>query len=379
MIEVKKEGILLNKTTLGFENEGVLNPAVISGEDSIHLFYRAVSKGNYSSIGYCKLKSPMIVEERLETPVLFPQNDYESHGVEDPRIVKIEDLYYLTYTAYDGINALGALAVSKDLKHWDKMGIIVPQMTYDEFSHLAGSKAPLNEKYLRYNKLGGISENQVKKVLIWDKNVIFFPRKINDKLHFLHRVRPDIQVVAINDLQELSIEFWQHYFLHLDDAIVLCPKYDHEVSYIGGGCPPVETAQGWLLIYHGVHDTVKGYVYSACAALLDLQDPQKEIARLPFALFTPEYEWELKGEVNNVCFPTGTVLTGDRLYIYYGAADEQIACASVSLSALLKEIMLNKDQTTACTSTESVLSCEEPAGRTDLITMPAVITSDNGK
>ncbi|HEY6062578.1 MAG TPA: hypothetical protein VIV35_03155, partial [Chitinophagaceae bacterium] len=139
MIEVKKEGILLQKTTLGFENEGVLNPAVISGEGCIHLFYRAVSKGNYSSIGYCKLKSPMLVEERHETPVLFPQNDYESHGVEDPRIVKIGDLYYLTYTAYDGVNALGALAVSKDLKQWDKMGIIVPQMTYDEFSRLAGS------------------------------------------------------------------------------------------------------------------------------------------------------------------------------------------------------------------------------------------------
>ncbi len=379
MIEVKKEGVLLNKTTLGFENEGVLNPAVISGEDCIHLFYRAVSKGNYSSIGYCKLKSPVIVEERLETPVLFPQNDYESHGVEDPRIVKIEDLYYLTYTAYDGINALGALAISKDLIHWDKMGIIVPQMTYDEFSRLAGSKSPLNEKYLRYNKLGGISENQVKKVLIWDKNVIFFPRKINGKLYFLHRVRPDIQVVAINNLEELNTEFWQHYFLQLDNSIALCPKYDHEVSYIGGGCPPIETEHGWLLIYHGVHDTVKGYVYSACAALLDLQDPQKEIARLPYALFTPEYEWELKGEVNNVCFPTGAVLTGDRLYIYYGAADEQIACASVSLSALLKEIMLNKDKTTPCSSTESVLSCEEPAGKPDFISIPAVANSVNGK
>ena len=379
MIEVKKEGILIQKTTLGFENEGVLNPAVISGEDCIHLFYRAVSKGNYSSIGYCKLKSPLLVQERNETPVLFPQNDYESHGVEDPRIVKIEDLYYLTYTAYDGVNALGALAVSKDMLHWDKMGIIVPQMTYDEFSHLAGSKAALNEKYLRYNKLGGISENQVKKVLIWDKNVIFFPRKINNKLCFLHRVRPDIQIVAINNLQELSIEFWQHYFLHLDNSIVLCPKYDHEVSYIGGGCPPIETEQGWLLIYHGVHDTVKGYVYSACAALLDLQDPQKEIARLPYPLFTPEYEWELKGEVNNVCFPTGTALTGDTLYIYYGAADEQIACASVSLSALLKELLLNKNQTTPCSSMDSVVSVEEPAGRPDFIKIPAVENSDNGR
>jgi predicted GH43/DUF377 family glycosyl hydrolase len=80
-------------------------------------------------------------------------------------------------------------------------------------------------------------------------------------------------------------------------------------------------------------------VYSACAALLKLDDPSIEIARLPYALFSPEHDWELKGIVNNVVFPTGTALFGDMLYIYYGAADEQIACASLSLSALVKELL----------------------------------------
>ncbi len=342
MIEVKKEGILLNKTTLGFENEGVLNPAVISDGESIHLFYRAVSKGNYSSIGYCKLKEHFTIEERFDTPVLFPQFDYESHGVEDPRIVKIDNLYYLTYTAYDGVNALGCLATSKDLKHWDKLGIIVPQITYDKFCHLAGCKDAIHEKYIRYNEHEQIHEKEGKQVLLWDKNVIFFPRRINGKLYFLHRIRPEIQIVSVNDLKELTTDFWQNYFLHFNEHIVLSSKHQHEVSYIGGGCPPIETEYGWLLIYHGVHDTVKGYVYSACVALLDLQNPQKEIARLPYPLFKPEHEWELKGEVNNVCFPTGTFLSNDTLYIYYGAADEQIACASVSISALLKELLINK-------------------------------------
>lgn len=341
MIEVNKQGILLKKTTLGFENEGVLNPAAISEGDCIHLFYRAVSKGNYSSIGYCKLKEPLVIEERFDSPVLFPQFDYESHGVEDPRIVKIEGLYYLTYTAYDGVNAMGALALSKNLLHWDKQGIIVPQITYYEFSRLAGSKGVINEKYLRYNEHEQIHEKEGKKIFVWDKNVIFFPRRINGKLHFLHRIRPDIQVVSFINLLELTTEFWQNYFLHLDQNIVLSPKHKHEVSYIGGGCPPIETQHGWLLIYHGVHDTIKGYVYSACAALLDLENPQKEIARLPYPLFKPELEWELKGEVNNVCFPTGTILIEDTLYIYYGAADEQIAVASLSLSALLNELLLN--------------------------------------
>ncbi len=341
MIEVKKEGILLHKSLLSFENEGVLNPAAIKQGKAIHLFYRAVRKGNHSSIAYCKLNSPLNVKERNKKPILFPEFTYESQGVEDPRIVKIGGLYYLTYTAYDGINAMGALAVSKDLKHFDKLGLIVPQITYDEFRLLVKSNGQLDQKYHRYNEHEQVRKKGGKKILLWDKNVIFFPRRINGKLYFLHRIRPDIQITAVKNVSELTPEFWKTYFLNFKEHIVLSPKYKHEVSYIGGGCPPIETKYGWLLIYHGVHDTLKGFVYSACAALLDLKNPQNEIARLPYPLFRPEHEWELNGEVNNVCFPTGAVLLKDTLYIYYGAADERIACASLSMSGLLKELMRN--------------------------------------
>lgn len=341
MVEVRKEGVLLKKTTLDFEAEGVLNPAVIANGNGIHVFYRAVSPGNYSTIGYCKLKGPLEVEERLDVPLISREFGYESHGIEDPRIVKIDDLYYLTYTAYDGVNAMGALAVSKDLKHFDKLGLIVPKMDFDKFQELTSFHGAINEKYFRYNIHGGIHKEEGKEVFVWDKNLIFFPRRINGKLFFLHRVRPDIQIAAVNDLQDLTKEFWEEYFLNLHENILITPKYEHEVSYLGGGCPPIETEHGWLMIYHGVHDTIQGYVYSACAALLDLENPRKEIARLPYPLFKPEFEWELVGEVNNVCFPTGAVLSGDRLYIYYGAADEQIACASLSISALITELTQN--------------------------------------
>lgn len=339
MIEVKKEGIILTKTNLEFENEGVLNPAVIREGDCVHLFYRAVRTGNYSSIGYCKLDGALTVIERFDRPVIIPEFEYESHGVEDPRIVKIDDLYYLTYTAYDGINAQGALAISKDLLHFEKQGIIVPGITYAEFVFRAESANKVNEKYYQNQKFYFRGKNPEKKQLLWDKNVIFFPRKINGKLVFLHRIRPGIQIVSVYDLKELTKEFWNNYFLNLQEFIVMDPFHEHESNYIGGGCPPIETAQGWLFIYHGVTETHKGLVYSACAALLDLNDPSKEIARLPHALFSPEYEWELIGEVNNVVFPTGTALFGDTLFIYYGAADERIACASVSLSALLAELL----------------------------------------
>ena len=340
MIAVKKEGILLKKSGLGFENEGVLNPAVIADESGIHLYYRAVSKGNYSTIGYCKLSDPLTVEQRNDCPLLFPQFDYETQGMEDPRIVKIGGMYFMTYTAYDGVNALGALAVSKDGIHFEKQGIIVPRISYTDFRHLAESRGVINEKYLRFNDYSRTTETHGKEVYLWDKNLIFFPRRISGKLVFLHRIRPDIQITAVNELSDLNRDFWQNYFLKLDDCIAMSPQHQHEVSYIGGGCPPIETKAGWLLIYHGVHDTVNGYVYAACAALLELEHPCREISRLPYALFTPEMEWELKGEVNNVCFPTGTVVKDDTLYIYYGAADEQIACASLNLPALIDELLL---------------------------------------
>jgi len=339
MVSVTKHGVILRKTDLGFENAGVLNPAAIQEGNEVHLFYRAVRTGNYSTIGYCRLDGPLTVAERMDVPVLFPQTASESHGVEDPRVVKIDELYYLTYTAYDGVNAFGAYATTAELPCFEKKGILTPQMTYEAFSHLAESQGTINEKYLRYNGHPSVNNTTKRKHFIWSKNVIFFPRRINGKLCFLQRIKPDIQLVAVDELSELTSVFWDDYFLHLNEHLVLEPKYRHEVSYIGGGCPPIETEHGWLVIYHGVHDTVTGYKYVACAALLDLDNPTKEIARLPYALFSPEFDYEVNGEVNNVCFPTGTSLFGDKLYIYYGAADEQIACASVSLSELLTSLM----------------------------------------
>jgi beta-1,2-mannobiose phosphorylase / 1,2-beta-oligomannan phosphorylase len=343
MIEVIKEGILLHKSELPFENEGVLNPGVIQIDGVIHVFYRAVSTGNHSSIGYCRLSDPLTVDFRRPTALLEPESSEESKGMEDPRIVKIDDTYFLTYTAYDGINALGSLATSEDLIHFDQKGVIVPQITYEQFLSYTRFNRHTNEKYSRYNNPRYHYENIGEETYLWDKNVIFFPRRIDGRLYFMHRIKPDVQIVVdIDSIDDLTPEFWKDYLKNLADHIVLAPKYDHEVNYIGGGCPPIETEAGWLLIYHGVHDTVKGYVYSACAALLDRDQPQKEIARLPYPLFFPEKPWELRGEVNNVCFPTGTAIVEDRLYIYYGAADERIAVAAVSLSGLLDELLQNR-------------------------------------
>ncbi|MDI1232783.1 MAG: pesticidal protein Cry7Aa [bacterium] len=339
MLDIKKEGIVLEITTLDFESEAVLNPAILQLNNDVHMFYRAVRKGNYSSIGYARFNGPLNIAERNETPVLSPISNAESHGIEDPRIVEIENMYYLSYTAYDGLNALGSYATSSDLRHFERKGILAPQLSYETFTRLAQCSGPLNQKYARFNENTNNHKYPTKTNLVWDKNLVFFPRKINNKFYFLHRIKPDIQIASIANLNELNNDFWENQILHLHDNILLSSVFDHESSYIGAGCPPIETEKGWLLIYHGVHDTANGYVYSACACLLSLEEPIHEIARLPYPLIKPALEWEINGEVNNVIFPTGTALFNETLYIYYGAADKCIACASVNIHELINTLI----------------------------------------
>jgi len=333
-IPIQKHGLILTKRNLAFEEEGVLNPAVICCDGEIHMIYRAVAKGNRSTFGYCRLSDPITIGERYDYPIIIPEQANESQGVEDPRIVRIDGVFYLSYCGYNGFDAFGCVATSKDLKTWYKHGIVVPQLTGDELRTLLKNQQDLNIKYFQPNTGGHY---------VWDKNVIFFPKRINGKLYFLHRLRPGMQLVSINEISDLTQDFWKEYMTDIHSHIVMDPKYEHELSYLGNGCPPIETDQGWLLIYHSVHDTINGYMYVACAALLDLDNPAKEIARLPYPLFIPDQPWELKGYVNYVCFPTGTICKEDELYIYYGAADEGIACASVSKAALIEELLKHRN------------------------------------
>lgn len=341
MINVEKHGIILSATDHEFENNAVLNPGVFQEGNTVHIFYRAVQEGNFSTVGYAKAEGPLRVVERHEQPLIGRDFEYEKNGVEDPRIVKIDDTYYLTYTAYDGSNALGALATSTDLVHFDKQGILTPQLNYRDYEALlrCGDKGQLNTKYHRYydmfEKLG-IADNT--NIFIYDKDVVFFPRKINGKFAMLHRLWPSIQIAYFEHWHDLTTSYWENYIRNLSDYIVLDPKVGFEGHYIGGGCPPIETDDGWLIIYHGVEEVAKGRIYHASAALVQIDKPELEISRLPYPLFSPTKDWEKHGEVNNVVFPTGSALFGDNLYLYYGAADRHIAVASVDINELLLEL-----------------------------------------
>lgn len=342
MVAVIKHGILLEKTDNGFENEGVFNPGIFQEENTVHMFYRAVRTGNFSSIGYCKLAGPLTVVERSKEPVFYSSNSSEFQGVEDSRITKIEDTFYMSYTAYDGINAFGSYATSKDLKNFERKGIITPKFTFEEYSDLIKKNCDkISDAHIMFYSLFAryrLLELMKGKIYVWDKNLVFFPKKINGKLAVLHRLYPSIQILYFEDPVELTIEFWKEYVSNLHKHIVLLPKGLHEGSHIGAGCPPIETEFGWLLIYHSAQHTSKGFIYYACAALLDLQNPKKIIGRLKEPLFSPTETWEKEGYVNNVVFPTGTATFNEDLYIYYGAADSRVAVASVNINDLLKKL-----------------------------------------
>jgi beta-1,2-mannobiose phosphorylase / 1,2-beta-oligomannan phosphorylase len=340
MLKVKREGILLRPTKIAFEDLATLNPGVYQDGDYVHVLYRAVNKRNVSSIGYAKLKGPMEIIERWEKPIFKPQYDYEKRGLEDPRITKFGNELLMTYVAHDGKNAQIAYMRGKDVFDLKRGGIISPQITYKRAAKLM-SFSKIKDDYFwfssYYEKYAG------KNVLIWEKDGVFFPEKIRGKFALLHRILPDIQQARVENLEMYKdAEYWHNHLHHIGQHVVLEKTFGWEERHVGAGAPPIKTKYGWLLIYHGAAERNKGRIYNAGAALLDLKDPKKVLARLPYPILRPDEEYEHHGQVSNVVFPTGTAIFHGRLFIYYGAADTYIAVASVGFNALLKELLKYK-------------------------------------
>lgn len=334
MLKIKDEGIILEKTDLEFENKAVLNPACIQVGDITHMFYRAVNQNYISSIGYAQLKDNKVVK-RFDKPVLFPESDYEKKGLEDPRITFLDGTYYLFFTAYDGKDALISYATSSDLVHFVKQGLISPKISYDEAEDIF-RESGIRERYTTFEKF--FRKTKGDDILLFEKDASLFPQKIDGKFAVLHRILPGIQLIYFDKFLDLNDNHWRDYLKNLGNSIVIDPLYWFENRNVGGGAPPIETENGWLIIYHAVEDTPLGRTYHAAAALLDLKNPLKVLGRLSEPLFSPNAPWEKSGVVDNVVFPTGAVIRSKRLYIYYGAADKLIAAKSVDLLELLSEL-----------------------------------------
>lgn len=339
-MKITREGIILRPTKYTFEDLATLNPGIYQENGYVHIIYRAVNKKFVSSLGYAKLKGPLDIIERWKKPMFAPEYSYEKKGLEDPRITKFGNELLMTYVAHDGKNAQIAYMRGKDIFNLKRGGIISPQITYKRAAKLMSFSKVKDDYFFMssyYEKYAG------KNVLIWEKDGVFFPEKIRGKLAMLHRVLPDIQIARVEGIDMYKDpEYWHNHLHHIGKHVVLEKLHGWEERHVGAGAPPIKTPYGWLLIYHGTAERNKGRIYNAGAALLDLVDPKKIIARLPEPLFTPDEDYEHSGQVHNVVFPTGTAVFKGKLFIYYGAADSYIAVASMNLKSLLKELLKYK-------------------------------------
>ncbi len=260
----------------GFEAMAVFNPMVIVEDGIFYMLYRAEDHKGVSRIGLAESEDGINFVRRPE-PVLSPTERYEIWGgCEDPRVVKIEDTYYLTYTAYDGWRAKLALATSTDLVHWEKHGVIIPWP--------------------------------------WSKAGAIVPSKINGR-YVMYFGDSSIWIAYSDDLTNWDVV----------NEPVMKTRPDHFDSRgIEPGPIPVMTEQGILLIYNGWNDTIPSKVG---AVLFSKDDPTRVLKRLDQPILEPTEVSELKGQVPNVVFASSLVQYEGVLYLYYGGADSCIGVA----------------------------------------------------
>ncbi len=224
-------------------------------------------------------------------PTLFPETIHEEYGLEDSRITQIEDTYYITYTAVSRYGICVGLASTRDFRSFKRHGLILHH------------------------------EN---------KNVVLFPRRIQGYYVAIHRTGmspfngPHMWMARSPDL------------LHWGDHRFLMAPRAHmwDARRIGAGAPPIETPEGWLLVYHGVN-AKDGYC--AGVALLDLEEPHRVLHRSHEPLIAPTEDYEVSGFFERVVFPTGVVPMEDgRVLVYYGVADRAVAVAESSLDELIR-------------------------------------------
>lgn len=296
-----------------WEKRAVFNPTVVYEQGKFHVLYRALSEDLVSSIGYASSDDGVNFNYRFPTPIYIARTRFERKmkndnysGCEDPRIVKIDDKFYIFYTTYNGVNS-PRVAMS-----WIK---IVDFLNQD---WLWSSPVIISPPDLD------------------NKDACLFPEKINGKYLMLHRADgKNIAIDWLTDLDQFSDTNW----LETEGTY---NKIDNswEGEKIGVGCTPIKTERGWLVIYHGVSDIDRHYRVGAM--LLDLNDPIKILARTKYPILEPTEEFERIGLVNNVVFPCGATVVNDTLYVYYGGADQAIGVATISLNELLNYLDENK-------------------------------------
>lgn len=226
-------------------------------------------------------------------PKNYPE---ELWGVEDPRVVWVEELesYAVLYTAYSERGPCVSLALTKDFREWDRRGMVMSPE---------------------------------------DKDAALLPRRIGGRWVMVHRPVPANARAHIWMSFSPDLKHWG------DSTVVLRARRGAwwDANKIGLSPPLLETAEGWLMLYHGARTTPAGCIYRLGLALMDLEDPTKCIMRSTKWIMGPEADYERTGDVGDVVFPCGYTMApdGDTMYLYYGAADTSVALATGSVKEML--------------------------------------------
>ena len=283
----------------------IFNSAVLPYEDGFIGVFRADHKNGRPQLHLGRSTDALnwdIEDEEIHW-VDEQGNDYQPSYAYDPRLVKIDDTYYIVWCCDFGGAALG-LGMTKDFK---------------TFVRLENPFIPFN------------------------RNGVLFPRKVNDKFLLLSRPS-DSGHTPFGDIFLSESPDLVHWGRHRR-VMTKGGQGWWQGTKIGSGATPIETSEGWLMFYHGVSGTCNGFVYSMGAAILDKDNPSKVLYRTRDYLLTPEKEYEITGFVPNVAFPCATLQDPEtgRIAIYYGAADTYVAVAYTQVDELVKYIKENSE------------------------------------
>jgi len=258
------------------------------------MLYRAQDTAGTSRLGYAESKDGIHFTRRPE-PVLSPEADYEKDGgVEDPRLQKFGDAYYLTYTGYNKKDAQLCLATSRDLIHWERKGVLLPAY--------------------KGNWNNG-----------WTKSGAVVPEKIDGKywMYWLGTAADKTDQMGLSYSTDLI-----HWTEATETPVLPKRPGEFDSRVVEPGPPPILTSSGIVLIYNGADDNL---VYRTGVAVFDAHDPSKVLYRSDTPIFAPEKEWERVGQVPNVVFVEGMIRQNGRWLFYYGGADKYVGVAEASL------------------------------------------------
>jgi predicted GH43/DUF377 family glycosyl hydrolase len=278
----------------GFESAGTFNPAVVKKDGKFVMLYRAQDRNGTSRLGYAT-STDGIHFIRSAKPVMEPATEYERDGgVEDPRLIKFGDTYYLTYTGYNKKDAQLCLATSRDLINWERKGILLPAYKG------------------RWN-------------VGWTKSGAIVPQKIKGLywMYFMADASKQPSQMGVAYSSDLV-----HWVEPLDQPVLRSRPGYFDSYVVEPGPPPIITKDGIFLIYNGADDEK---VYATGWVLFDKKDPTKVLARSEKPIFKVENEWEKNGQVPNVVFVEAMVRDGNRWLFYYGGADKYVGVASASV------------------------------------------------